>query len=152
MLNPRAFLAIHDMCGLQLNLWDSEAFSHLASNPIELSAGQFVLYRNRLCILELCIVSCSKFVIDEPAADNRPASGTRYQRACTTRMAVFWPGIFFILKTMMFHAVTTVLNERAHLKMVIRSVADSVSLSLGRTERQGPTALHRAQQVDLLCL
>ncbi len=50
---------------------------------------------------------------------------------------------------MMFRAVTTVLNERAHLKMVIRSVPDSVSLSLGRTERLGPTALHRAQQVDV---
>ncbi len=42
----------------------------------------------------------------------------------------------FILKTMMFRGpgVTTVLNERKHLKMVIRSVPDSVSLILGRTE------------------
>ncbi len=34
----------------------------------------------------------------------------------------------------MFHEVTTVLNERKHLKMVIRSVPDSVSLILGQTE------------------
>ncbi len=63
----------------------------------------------------------------------RAASGTRYQRACTTRMAVFLPGKN-ILKTMMFRDVRTVLNERKHLKMVIRSVPDSVSLILGRTE------------------
>ncbi len=56
---------------------------------------------------------------------------------------------FFILKTMMFHEVTTVLNERKHLKMVIRSVPDAVSLILGRTEWLGLTALHRALLVDL---
>ncbi len=77
------------------------------------------------------------------------ASGTRYQRACTTRMTVFWPGNF-ILKTMMFRDVTTVLNERKHLKMVIRSVPDSVSLNLGRTECPGLTALHRAHQFQLM--
>ena len=38
---------------------------------------------------------------------------------------------FFILKTMMFHEITTVLNGRKHLKMVIRSVPDSLSLFLG---------------------
>ncbi len=62
------------------------------------------------------------------------AGGTRYLRACTTRMAVFWPENF-ILKTMMFRDLTTVLNERKHLKMVIRSVPDSFSLILDRTER-----------------
>jgi hypothetical protein len=45
---------------------------------------------------------------------------------------------------MMFCDVTTVLNERKHFKMVIRSVPESVSLILGRTERLGLTALHRA--------
>ncbi len=50
----------------------------------------------------------------------------------------------FIFKTLMFRGVTTFLNERKHLKMVIRSVPDSVSLILGRTEWQGLTALHRA--------
>ncbi len=39
-----------------------------------------------------------------------------------------------ILKTMTFHDVTTILNERKHLKMVIRSIPDSVTLILGRTE------------------
>ncbi len=36
-----------------------------------------------------------------------------------------------IFKTMMFRDVTTILNERTHLKMVTRSVPDSVSLILG---------------------
>ncbi len=58
---------------------------------------------------------------------------------------------FFILKTIMFREVTTVLNERKHLEMVIRSVPDSVSLILGRTEWLGHTALHSAQQLKLLC-
>jgi hypothetical protein len=43
---------------------------------------------------------------------------------------------------MLFREVTTVLNERKHLKIVIRSVPDSVSLILGRTEWPGLTALH----------
>ncbi len=38
----------------------------------------------------------------------------------------------FILKAMMFREVRTVLNERKHLKMVIRSVLDAISLILGR--------------------
>ena len=42
----------------------------------------------------------------------------------------------------MFRDVTTVLNERKHLKMVIRSVPDSISLFLDRTDRPGLTALH----------
>jgi hypothetical protein len=47
----------------------------------------------------------------------------------------FWAGKN-ILKNMMFRDVTTVLNERKHLKMVIRSVPDSVILCLilDRTE------------------
>ncbi len=56
----------------------------------------------------------------------------------------------FILKTMMFHDVRTALNEIKHLKMVIRSVPASVRRILGRTEWPGLTALHHAQQVDLL--
>jgi hypothetical protein len=50
----------------------------------------------------------------------------------------------FILKTMMFREVTTVLNERKQLKIVARSMPDLVSLILGLTERPGLTALHRA--------
>ena len=57
-----------------------------------------------------------------------------------------------ILKTMMFRDEMTVLNERKHLKMVIRSVPDSVILILGRTEWQGLIALHLAQQLKLLGL
>jgi hypothetical protein len=48
---------------------------------------------------------------------------------------------------MMFREVTTVLNERKHLRMVIRTVPDSVSRILGLTERQGLAALHRAEQL-----
>ncbi len=43
----------------------------------------------------------------------------------------FLAGAKNILKTMMFHDVATVLNERKHLQMVTRSVPDSVSLILG---------------------
>jgi hypothetical protein len=50
-----------------------------------------------------------------------------------TRMVIFWPGKN-ILKSMMFRDVTTVLNERTHLKMVVRSVPDPVSLILDRAE------------------
>jgi hypothetical protein len=46
---------------------------------------------------------------------------------------------------MMFRDVTTVLNERKNFKMESRSVPDSVSLFLGRTEWLGLTALHHAQ-------
>jgi hypothetical protein len=37
----------------------------------------------------------------------------------------------FILKTMMFREITTILNRRSYLKMVIRSVPDAVSQILG---------------------
>jgi hypothetical protein len=50
-----------------------------------------------------------------------------------TRMAVFYREKY-ILKTMMFRDVRTVLNERKNLNMVIRLVPDSVSLILGRTK------------------
>ncbi len=55
-----------------------------------------------------------------------------------------------LLKTVMFCGVMTVLNERKHYKMVSRSVQESVSLILGRIERQGLIALHRAKQVGLV--
>ncbi len=58
-------------------------------------------------------------------------------RGTKERARLRWPFFGrekFILKTMMFRDVTTVLNERKHLKMVIRSDSDSVSLILGRTE------------------
>jgi hypothetical protein len=46
-----------------------------------------------------------------------------------TRMVIFLPE-FFILKSTLFREVTTVLNERKQLNMVIRSVPDSLSLVL----------------------
>jgi hypothetical protein len=49
------------------------------------------------------------------------------------RRPFFGWGIF-ILKTMMFDDETTVLNQRKHLKMVIRSVPDSVRQILGKTK------------------
>jgi hypothetical protein len=55
----------------------------------------------------------------------------------------------FTLKTMMFCDVTTVFNERKHIKMVIRSAPDPVSLILGRAEGLGLTTLHRAIQFQL---
>jgi hypothetical protein len=68
-------------------------------------------------------------------------------RGTKERARLGWP--FFgpevcILKTMMFRDVTTVLNERKHLKMEIRSFPDAVNLFLGRTEWLGLTTLHRA--------
>ncbi len=50
-----------------------------------------------------------------------------------TRMTSFWLGKFNLEK-MMIRDETYILNERKHLKMVIRSVSDSVSLNLDPTE------------------
>jgi hypothetical protein len=66
-----------------------------------------------------------------------PAPAQLAARGTKERARLGWP--FFcrekiILKTIMFRDVRTVLNERKHLKMVIRSVPDSVSLILSRTE------------------
>jgi hypothetical protein len=52
---------------------------------------------------------------------------------------LFFGREIFIVKTMMFCEVTIVLNVRKHLKTVIRSVPDSVSLILA--------ALHCAEQL-----
>ncbi len=71
-------------------------------------------------------------------------------RGTKERARLGWPffGLeIFTLKIMKFHDVTTVLNERKHLKMLIRSVPESVSLNLGRAECLGLTALHRAIQL-----
>jgi hypothetical protein len=75
-------------------------------------------------------------------------AGRGTEERTPTRMVLFWPDIF-ILKNMTFCEVTTVLNERKHLKMVIRSVPDSVSLILGRTEWPGLTALHRGTLIPI---
>ncbi len=53
------------------------------------------------------------------------------------------------MKTKIFLDVTTVLNERKPLKIVFRSVADSVILFLERSERPGLTALHRPLQNEI---
>jgi hypothetical protein len=54
----------------------------------------------------------------------------------------FSAGKKYILKTKIFKGVTSVLNERKHLKIVFRSVQDSASLFLDRSNRPGLTALH----------
>ena len=43
----------------------------------------------------------------------------------------------------------TVLNERKHLKIVFRSVPDSVILFLDRSDRPGLTALHHPLQLKV---
>jgi hypothetical protein len=58
-------------------------------------------------------------------------------RGTKERARLGWPFFgreIFILKTMMFREVGTILNEREHFKMLIRSVLDYVSLILSRTE------------------
>jgi hypothetical protein len=60
----------------------------------------------------------------------RQLSGQGTKERTQTRMTVFGREKN-ILKTMMFRDVATVLNERTHLKMVTRSVPDSLSLILG---------------------
>jgi hypothetical protein len=65
--------------------------------------------------------------------DSRQLAG----RGTEERTRLGWPFFvlkIFILKTMMLRDVTRLLNERKHLKMVIRSVPDSLSLILGRAE------------------
>ncbi len=71
-------------------------------------------------------------------------------RGTKGRARLGWPFFgreIFILKTMMIREVTTVLNDRTHLKMVIRSVPVPVSWILGRTECPGLTALHSTKQL-----
>ncbi len=71
-------------------------------------------------------------------------------RGTKERARLGWPFFgweIFILKTVMIREVTTVLNDRTHLKMVIRSVPVPVSLILGLTKCPGLTALHRAKQL-----
>ncbi len=53
------------------------------------------------------------------------------------------------MKSSIFRDVTTVLNERKHLKKVFRSVSDSITLFLDRSDRQGVTALHSPLQFEI---
>jgi hypothetical protein len=58
-------------------------------------------------------------------------------RGTKERARLGWPFFCrekYVLNTIMFRDVRTLLNERKPLKMVIRSAPDSVSLILGRTE------------------
>jgi hypothetical protein len=88
----------------------------------------------------------SSFCFAKPTGQQLAARGTKEP----ARLGwLFFGREIFILKTMMFREVRTVLNERKHLKMVFRSVPDSVSPILGWTEWPGLTTLHRAKQVDL---
>jgi hypothetical protein len=61
-----------------------------------------------------------------------PAGSAKPIKASVTRMTCFWRQ-FCILKPFRFHDKSTVLNERKHLKIVIRSVPTSVNLFLDRT-------------------
>ncbi len=57
-------------------------------------------------------------------------------------------GSFFPEKNiLMFHEVTTVLNERELLKMVIRSVPDYVSIIVDRAKWHDLAALRSAHQL-----
>ncbi len=70
-----------------------------------------------------------RFAVEEHASQQLAARGTK------ERARLGWPFLVReknILKNMMIRDVTTVLYERKHLKMVIRSVPDSLSLFLGR--------------------
>jgi hypothetical protein len=58
-------------------------------------------------------------------------------RGTKERARLGWPFFgreIFILNTMMFREVDTVLIEREHFKMIIRSVLDYVRLIFSRTE------------------
>ncbi len=55
-------------------------------------------------------------------------------KAWVTPTAIFRPGKKY-LETKIFRDVTTVLNKRNHLKIVFRSVQDSVILFLDRSKR-----------------
>ncbi len=65
--------------------------------------------------------------VREWAVRSSQLAGRGTEERTPTQKAVFWQEKN-ILKTMIFREVTTVLNERKHLKMAIRSVPDSVSL------------------------
>jgi hypothetical protein len=76
-------------------------------------------------------VAASCFILIVIPLGPQAASGMRYAR-------LGWPVFgreIFTLKTMMFREITTVLNERKHLKMVIMSVPDAVSLILHSAEQ-----------------
>jgi hypothetical protein len=60
------------------------------------------------------------------APRGRPANGTKLIPAALTQKAIFWRGKN-ILKTKIFCDVTTLLNERKHLKILIKSVPDPFS-------------------------
>jgi hypothetical protein len=71
------------------------------------------------------------------------ANSARPTDASVTRKAIFRPGKSYVLKPKIFRNVTTVLNERKHLKIALSSVPDSVILFLDRSDQPGLTALHR---------
>jgi hypothetical protein len=109
----------------------------------------YITHANMVC-------PCSRNLLSKIKSDQGHWHSTSQLEARGTKERAWlgWPFFgreIFILKTMMFGEVTTVLNERKHLKMVIRSVPDAIILILGRAEWPGLAALHRAQQVDLLC-
>jgi hypothetical protein len=69
----------------------------------------------------------------EPVDRATAANSTRPTGASVTRKPFFLPEIL-ILKTIRPHDSTTVLKERQHLEIVIRSVPDSVSFFLDQTD------------------
>jgi hypothetical protein len=111
---------------------DSHRFPLLTSIPLtSASVVDEHATSSRLIILSFCISFCIFCIWKLLEA-----------RGTNERARLEWP-VFgrekLILKTMMFRDVTTVLTERKHLKMVIRSVLDSVSLVLDRTVSEPST-------------
>jgi hypothetical protein len=92
----------------------------------------------KICTYPILVPKNAKICLLSPAYQQRVGRVLQLAvRGTKDRARLGWP--FFcrkeILKTMMFRDVRTISNERKHLKMVItRSVPDSVSLVLGRTE------------------
>jgi hypothetical protein len=98
----------------------------------DLSQGQGRAYAIRYNKTEKFLLFCWIFLEDLPLFFLAPFSSSiiylahyncwRHKvlkKRAPPLKAIFWPGNF-ILKTMMFREVTTLLNERKHLKMVIR--------------------------------
>jgi hypothetical protein len=103
--------------------------------PLALGVRKHVvqaLLRQRRVARHVLRIALHEPDLHQDRADQLETRGTK------ERARLGWPFLGrekFILKTIMFRDMTNVLNERKCLKMVIRSVPDSFSPILGRTER-----------------
>jgi hypothetical protein len=86
-----------------------------------------------ICMYIVCLYFVYALHIPCICRPSSSASGSRSIRACTTRMTVLWPGKNCLENYDVLCQVTTVLNERKHVKMEARSIPDLVSLILGLT-------------------